>query len=44
MATLFKAPVNSQEFECRPRSDIDRKALRARLNKQYKNTLAYLGR
>ena len=39
-----RIPAERQEFEARPRLDVDRTALRKAMNEKYKNTLAYLGR
>lgn len=49
MATLFKAPLHEahtkQEiFEARSPRDLDRKALRERMFKKFKNTFADLAK
>lgn len=43
MATVIQKPAKTQAFQARPRPSVDRKALREKINAQYKNTLTYLG-
>ncbi|VXC87762.1 hypothetical protein [Sphingomonas sp. AX6] len=44
MATV-RIPLEDQpSFKAKPQPDLDRKELRKALNKQYKNSLTYLGR
>lgn len=44
MATAFQKPAKFQAFQARPRKNVDLDAAISKVNAQYKNTLAYLGK